>query len=287
VTDSVSPTDDLLVPFGNVTHGVGSLAQTVTIANAGSAALSVSGIQITGADASQFSLDLGGGANPCGSAAPSIAAGGSCTVTVIFSPQSTGAKGAMIAIASNDPDEAAVNVALIGTGLSSITNNPPSAPVPVSPLNGQTGLGTSVECRWKKAQDPDNDPLTYSITYCADRTFAGCAPEQVSSSGAPKVIAAGFGWLGLFAIVTFVAGPVAGKRRRTARLLVLLTLMGALLLSCGRGGGGGGGPEPLPADQMSFTAAALNPGTTYYWKITVVDTKGGVTESAVWSYTTQ
>jgi hypothetical protein len=150
VTDSMFPENDLKVPFGNVTQGVSSLVQTINITNAGTAALTVSNIQLTGTDANQFSLNLGGGATPCATASPAVAAGKSCTVTVTFSPLLAGAKSANIVISSNDPDEAGVSVALTGTGLPASTNNAPSAPALVYPANGQAGLASGRSRRTRR-----------------------------------------------------------------------------------------------------------------------------------------
>lgn len=101
---SVSSTS---VSLGSVYIGSSS-TQTLTISNVGNAALTVTGITITGTAASQFSASPTSG---------NIAAGSSMDVTVTFSPTSEGAKSAILAIASDDPDEATVNVNLSGTGI--------------------------------------------------------------------------------------------------------------------------------------------------------------------------
>ena len=105
VTGGAAP--DISVPtsraFGSVTVGT-SKTMTLTISNAGTAALTITSITITG---SQFSR---------GTYPGTIAAGSSANVNVTFSPTSTGAKSATLTIASNDPDEASVSVALSGTG---------------------------------------------------------------------------------------------------------------------------------------------------------------------------
>jgi hypothetical protein len=74
---SISPTT---LGFGTVATGSTSAAQTVTVTNSGTAAAPVSGVSITG-DFSQT--------NTCGS---SIAAGGSCTVSVKFAPAAAGSR---------------------------------------------------------------------------------------------------------------------------------------------------------------------------------------------------
>ena len=72
--------------------------------------------------ATDFTLDLGGGANPCGGGAPMIEAGGSCTVAVVFAPTAVGALLDNLTITTvNDPDEPIVKVSLSGTGIDNVT----------------------------------------------------------------------------------------------------------------------------------------------------------------------
>ena len=64
--------------FGNQIVGTSSAPQTITLANLGSAGLSISSINITGSLASEFSQT-----NDCGS---TVAAGANCAISVTFSP---------------------------------------------------------------------------------------------------------------------------------------------------------------------------------------------------------
>jgi hypothetical protein len=102
---SISPTS---LTFASQTVGAASSAQTVTLSNTGNAALSITGISITGADASDFTET-----NGCGS---SIAAGASCTITVTFTPVASGSLSATLTVTATavaDP-----SVGLTGTGTS-------------------------------------------------------------------------------------------------------------------------------------------------------------------------
>jgi hypothetical protein len=103
---SASPSS---VSFGNQAVGSTSAAQSVTVSNPGSSAASVSSISVTG----PFSQT-----NTCGS---SIAAGGSCTVSVKFAPTSAGAASGTLSVASSAPSSP-LTVALSGTGTSTNTN---------------------------------------------------------------------------------------------------------------------------------------------------------------------
>jgi sugar lactone lactonase YvrE len=286
VIDSVAPNDDHQIPFGDITQGVNSPAETVTISNTGNAVLTVTNIQIAGTDPGQFSLNLNGGTTPCGSATPSIAAQSYCTVAVLFSPASTGAKSATLAIASND---GTVNVALSGTGLSSVTNNPPSAPMLVFPANGQIGLGTTVSYRWKKSTDPDGDAVSYHLYTCTNQDFTGTGctqPVDVASSGANQIYLAGFGMYGGLMMIGMVfAGSRKGRKGLLLLIVIVLLATGITLASCG--GGSSTTPSPSPTNEVTHKMANLSPGTTYYWKVVAGDSKGGTTESQVWSFSTQ
>jgi hypothetical protein len=66
---------------------VPSAAQTVTVSNTGTAALTINSIAVGGADAGQFSVALNGAAGRCGLTYPrTLNAGQNCTVSVTFTP---------------------------------------------------------------------------------------------------------------------------------------------------------------------------------------------------------
>jgi hypothetical protein len=100
--------------FGNVLVGATSPAQTVTIQNIGTSALSLTNIVLGGTNPGQFARSGG----TCATTFPAnLAAGASCTVLVTFKPTTVGAKSATLVISSNDSNEPTVNVALTGTGV--------------------------------------------------------------------------------------------------------------------------------------------------------------------------
>jgi alpha-tubulin suppressor-like RCC1 family protein/sugar lactone lactonase YvrE len=100
---SVSPTS---VTFASQPINTQSAVSVVTVTNSGTASLSVTGVTITGTDASSFTPT-----NGCTTVTPS----GTCTVSVTFKPTTTGAKAASLSIASNAPGPPTV-VSLSGTG---------------------------------------------------------------------------------------------------------------------------------------------------------------------------
>jgi len=90
------------------THIIGSSTNlSTTLTNISSAALSISGITITGTNAGDFSQT-----NNCGTGA---AGGGSCTITVTFKPTATGVRSADLSVSDNGGGSPQF-VGLSGTG---------------------------------------------------------------------------------------------------------------------------------------------------------------------------
>ena len=96
--------------FASQALNTGSSAQSVTVSNTGTAAATVSGVATTG-DFSQT--------NTCGT---SIAAGGSCTVSVVFTPTASGARSGSLSVAGN-ASNSPLTVALTGTGAGTVSTN--------------------------------------------------------------------------------------------------------------------------------------------------------------------
>jgi MYXO-CTERM domain-containing protein len=92
------------IGFGNQTVGTSSSATAITLTNSGSAALAISGIT---SSSSEFGLS-----HTCPA---SLAAGGTCTLSTVFTPASTGAKAGTLTLTSNTATSPNT-VALSGTG---------------------------------------------------------------------------------------------------------------------------------------------------------------------------
>ncbi|HLW98990.1 MAG TPA: choice-of-anchor D domain-containing protein [Candidatus Acidoferrales bacterium] len=97
---SVSPTS---LTFASQTLNSTSAAQTVTLSNSGSAALTITGIAANG--------DFGE-TNNCGS---SLAAGGNCSISVTFTPTAAGTRTGALTVTDN-ASGSPQNVTLTGTG---------------------------------------------------------------------------------------------------------------------------------------------------------------------------
>jgi len=84
---SLSPTS---LSFGTVAVGKSSTPQVITLTNADSAAVRIGTVSVTGTDPGDFTQS-----NTCGS---SVAAKGSCSITVTFTPTAAGARSANVSI---------------------------------------------------------------------------------------------------------------------------------------------------------------------------------------------
>jgi hypothetical protein len=95
--------------FGNQIVGTASIYQTMTLSNPGNATLSISNINLTGANSSSFGL----GGN-CGT---TLSAGASCSISVTFVPATAGPLAASL-IVSDNASGSPQTAALSGTGVS-------------------------------------------------------------------------------------------------------------------------------------------------------------------------
>jgi hypothetical protein len=109
VTDSVSPDNDLQVPFGEVTEMTSS-DQTITITNDGAVNLDIGQIAVADPLSAPFSILN----DACSNQAVVPAA--NCSLVVRFLPHAPGASSDSFDIPSNDGDESLVTVNVSGSG---------------------------------------------------------------------------------------------------------------------------------------------------------------------------
>jgi hypothetical protein len=119
--------------FPDTTVGISSTPLKVTLKNSGSATLSIASITFTGINITDFSQT-----NTCGS---SVGIGVTCTISVTFTPQNSGARSASMLLTDN-ASPTTQTVTLSGNGL--------SASVSVSPTslnfgNQQVGVGSTAQ----------------------------------------------------------------------------------------------------------------------------------------------
>jgi hypothetical protein len=105
---SLSPSP---VTYGPQAVGTTSVAQTVTLTNTGTASQFINGVSILGAD----QLDFNRTSDQC--IGLPVAAGASCTITIVFNPTATGTRTATLTVLDNNFNSTQT-VSLTGTGTS-------------------------------------------------------------------------------------------------------------------------------------------------------------------------
>lgn len=255
---------------------------TLTITNNGNGTnLTVSSVAISGTNKSDFTET-----NNCTTVPPN---GGTCTVTVSFTPAAAGTRTATLTItdnASNSPQA----VTLSGTGVATLQANPTSRTVSAGgsaeytitvPSQGFTGNMT-LSC---PAGLPSGAACTFSPTSVAPGksstlTISTTAPSSSmlasqNKRGSAPLYAI---WLLLPAMFLSTAGMSAANRKKLiSSLLLALAITGVLfLVACGGGsstsGGGGGGGTPTggtPSGSYTITVQGVAGSTTATQKVTL------------------
>jgi len=137
--------------FGNEQVGTPSSAQTVNLSNMGTARLQINGISINGTNPGNFAQT-----NTCGPFPATLAINASCTITVTFTPNTTGTRSASLAINVAKP---ATNqsVALSGVGVA------PSASLNPTTLSfGNQAVGTTSAAQVVTLSNTGIGPLSIS-----------------------------------------------------------------------------------------------------------------------------
>ena len=116
-TSPVAAVSPLTATFGAATVGGSAPAATFTVANTGTAALSVSAVTVSGADATDFPV----AGDTC--TANTVPALGACTVQVAFRPSVARLEAATLTVTS-DSAPPALPVALVGTGTAPAVDPP-------------------------------------------------------------------------------------------------------------------------------------------------------------------
>ncbi len=156
-------------------------------------------------------------------------------------------------------------------------NNPPSKPELIEPPDKSTDVPTTVTFLWSKSTDPDGDPVSYELFVCTNSDPEKCPPVKISLKK-HKIYYAGITSSFPIWIILLIISILPGLKKTTrVRLLTILILAGLYVASC----------RKLSEDMnYEYTMPGLTPYTTYYWKVIAQDSRGGRTESEIWSFTT-
>lgn len=125
------------IAFGSTALGTSTASQAVTLSNGNTSAISISGVKVAGANATDFVLS----STTCGA---SLSVGGSCSATLVFKPSAAGVRTATLSFtdsATSSPQA----VVLSGVGGTLLTISPQNEAVPV---NGTAHFTSSLPSAW-------------------------------------------------------------------------------------------------------------------------------------------
>jgi hypothetical protein len=170
------------VSFGNQLVKTTSANKVVTVANKGTTAITMGAITLTN------TTDYAIVTNTCPASGASLAGGGSCAITVHFTPSSTGPKRGSVVINDSDPSSPQL-IGLTGTGTSSVALSPSSITFPttavgiLSPstkitLTNNTGVSITLGAT----------PLTVTGPFVVAAATTTCTPDLVIAASGTCVI---------------------------------------------------------------------------------------------------
>jgi hypothetical protein len=162
--------------FGNQRVGTTSSSQPATLTNSGNAALSITGIAVTGTNAADYAQS-----NTCPA---SLAAGASCTISVTFTPSATGSRAASVTVTDNAAGSPHT-VSLTGAG-----TQPAVTLAPTSVSFGSQVVGTTSAPQTATLTNSGTAPLAISSILLGGTNSANFAQTN-NCPLVPSLLAAG------------------------------------------------------------------------------------------------
>ena len=267
--------------FGSQPITTSSAPQTITLSNTGSAALNIISLALAGTNAGDFAQT-----NTCGS---SVAASGSCSISVTFTPAATGARTAAVSISDNATGSPQT-VSLSGTG-----TTPAVSLSPTSLSFGSQAVATGSTAQTVTLTNSGN--ATLSITSLVS-TGANASDFAETADTCGSSVAAG----GNCTIEVTFTPSASGQRTATLSITdntsgspqtVSLSGTGShdVILSWAASGtsgvvgynvyrgttSGGESSTPLnstPINGTTYVDANVTAGATYYYSVTAVGPDG-------------
>ena len=137
LTDSAITVSPGLLSFGTQTSGFKSAAKTVTVKNTGTTAWAMGAISYVGGSSTDFSTS----ADTCPASGSNLAAGATCTISVVFEPTACETADAQILITTSNG--ATYGNVLTGTGNTPITLSPRTQTFPTTLLGTKSAGKTN------------------------------------------------------------------------------------------------------------------------------------------------
>ncbi len=175
---AVSQLTPATVSFSSQVIGTSATAQAVKLSNTGTAALTIKSLSVSGPNAADFAATSG-----CGT---SVAAGASCSVSIVFTPSTTGTESASLVLTDNS-SASSHTAALSGIGAAAPQQAP--APPPAAPSQ-PTSLPTNLPkgmLLWL-ANDAGLVSNGTAVNLWQDQSGNGNNAVQTNSANQPSVV---------------------------------------------------------------------------------------------------
>lgn len=171
--------------FGNEVVKVKSAAKTVTVTNTGAGTITMGAITLTN------TADYAISANTCPASGKTLAAKGTCTISVTFDPQATTAYRGAIVVNDSDPSSPQL-VGLSGTGTSGVGLAPTAITFPTTAVGTTSGAVKITLTNSTGASITLGSPAVTVTGAFVNATSTTCTADLVIASGGTCVINAQF-----------------------------------------------------------------------------------------------
>jgi hypothetical protein len=271
---SLSPSS---IPFGTVTEGSSATPQAITITNTSTTqTLSVTSVATTGNP--DFSIS----STTCGATPFTLAIGGTCTVSVTFSPTSAATETGFLRVAASSANSPQ-SVTLTGTGSSTVSSGPytftPSA-TSVSVVEGGTAVYSfsvapqsgytqtiSFTCSSPAGSTCTFSPASLAMDGTTTKTTTLTVATKSGSAALrpaerPSLHAAGGVFYALLPF-TILGAVLFGRRAGWKAVAVVLAICLVMFMaSCGSGSSSSSGSSSLSPGSYAVTVTATSSGPT-------------------------
>ncbi|MDH3326371.1 MAG: PKD domain-containing protein, partial [Gammaproteobacteria bacterium] len=210
----------------------------------------------------------------------------SFVITILDDTSQEGDETVMISLtnisANSSLDTASATLTITDDETAPITGNqPPGAPVLLSPSNGATGLNPALAIfDWREVTDPDGDAVTYVMERCLNANFSNCNVAPAAGKLESSTVVGLGGGAGVGLALLGLMGS-SSRRQRFIQIAAMIALS-LIMSACGTNI-----PIANGDGTVSQTETGLKNGTTYYWRVTATDSKGLSSTSEEWSFTTR